>query len=253
MSEARSTDLAAPEHVAIIMDGNGRWANSRGWKRSVGHYRGSAKVKEVIREADRLGVKVLSLYCFSTENWRRPLDEVETLMGLLKSFLVKERDELHANGVQVRVLGQIEKIPPHTRKIVEDTIAMTAGNRGMVLNFCISYGSRLEILEGVKTIAACVARGEIAPEAITEEMISSHLYTAGLPDPDLLIRTSGEFRISNFFLWQLAYSEILILDKYWPEFGAEDLREACANFAKRERRFGGTVATATPATGDTNA
>lgn len=237
--------LPMPKHVAIIMDGNGRWAKSRGWKRSLGHYRGSAKVKEVIREADRLGLQVLSLYCFSTENWKRPLDEVETLMGLLKSFLVKERQELHANGVQVRVLGQIEKIPPQTRAIVEDTIALTANNTGMVLNFCISYGSRLEITEAVKGLAAQVKSGDLKVEDITEKRLSAALYTGDLPDPDLLIRTSGEFRISNFFLWQLAYSEIIILDKYWPEFGAADLRECCEKFASRERRYGGVVQTET--------
>lgn len=243
-----SPESRVPSHIAIIMDGNGRWAKTRGWKRSIGHYRGSAKVKEVIREADRLGVGVLSLYCFSTENWKRPLEEVETLMTLLKSFLLKERAELHANGIQIRVLGQIEKIPAQTRKIVEETIAMTANNPGMILNFCISYGSRLEIVDAVKKIAQDVASGNLSNSEITEELISSKLYTAGLPDPDLLIRTSGEFRISNFFLWQLAYSEILILDKYWPEFGAEDLREACENFASRNRRFGAVEAPQTTTT-----
>jgi undecaprenyl diphosphate synthase len=238
-----ASESFVPQHIAIIMDGNGRWANSRGWKRSLGHYRGSAKVKEIIREADKLGVKVLSLYCFSTENWRRPLEEVETLMRLLKSFLIKERDELHANGVQVRVLGQLEKIPAAVRAIVTETIDMTSKNNGMVLNFCISYGSRHEIVDAVKVVAERVQSGELKPSEINEELISSLLYTGGLPDPDLLIRTSGEFRISNFFLWQLAYSEILILDKYWPDFGAEDLRNACQHFSRRERRFGATPPT----------
>lgn len=234
----QGSELCVPSHVAIIMDGNGRWAQSRGWKRAIGHYRGSAKVKEVIREADRLGIKVLSLYCFSTENWKRPLEEVETLMSLLKAFLIKERDELHAKGVKVKVIGEVEKIPLKTRQIVEDTIELTKNNLGMVLNFCISYGSRHEITDAVKAIAEDISKGALLPENITEELISSKLYTAGLPDPDLLIRTSGEFRISNFFLWQLAYSEIIILDKYWPEFDAKDLRDACLSFSKRDRRFG---------------
>ncbi len=201
---------------------------------------GTSKVKEIIRESDRLGIKILTLYCFSTENWKRPEDEVSILMKLLKDYLLKERDELHKNNVRLQALGQVDRLPSHLQKLVRETEVYLSKNTGMILNFCISYGGRTEILEATRHLAESVKRGEIRSDEITEERFSSALYTAGLRDPDLIIRTSGESRISNFLLWQLAYAELYFTDVSWPEFRPENLQEACRAYASRKRRFGST-------------
>ncbi len=227
-----------PRHVAIIMDGNGRWAKNRAFHRTLGHARGASKVKEIIREADRLGIGALTLYAFSTENWGRPVDEVSALMELLYDFLLREREEMMANGIRLRVFGQIERLPPFVRQIVEETIEITRANAGLQLSFCISYGARAELLRAVQSIARDARDGKLDPNTVSDADVEARLYTAGLPDPDLLIRTSGEFRLSNFLLWQLAYTEIYITDTLWPDFEPSHLRAACEAFAQRKRRFG---------------
>jgi len=227
-----------PKHVAIIMDGNGRWARAKGMPRSFGHAEGTSRVKEVIREADRLGIKILTLYCFSTENWKRPTEEVSILMRLLKEYLLKEREELQRNNVRLQALGQVERLPEHLQKLVRETEIYLAKNTGLILNFCISYGGRHEILRSAQLLAHDVKEGRIKPSEITEALFESYLYTKNLPDPDLVIRTGGESRVSNFLLWQIAYSEILLLDLSWPDFRPNDLANACSNFANRKRRFG---------------
>jgi undecaprenyl diphosphate synthase len=229
---------SAPQHLAIIMDGNGRWATSRGMPRSFGHAEGTSRVKEIIREADRLGIKILTLYCFSTENWKRPPSEVSILMRLLKEYLLKEREELMKNNVRLQALGQVHRLPGHLQKLVHETEAYLSKNTGMILNFCISYGGRAEILRATQAIAAAVKSGKLQPEQITEADLENELYTRGLPDPDLIIRTSGEARVSNFLLWQCAYSEWLFLDLAWPDFRPQHLQEACLTFQTRKRRFG---------------
>ena len=227
-----------PRHVAIIMDGNGRWAEMRGWTRTMGHAQGASRVKEIIREADRLRIKVLTLYCFSTENWQRPPAEVSTLMKLLKEYLLKERQELFDNNIRLQALGQVERIPEETREIVLRTVEETKNNTGLVLNFCISYGARAELVRAMQTLAKLAQENVLRPEDIGEELISNSLYTNGLPDPDLIIRTSGEFRISNFLLWQAAYSEFYVTDTLWPDFDKSDLQKAVEAFGMRKRRFG---------------
>jgi undecaprenyl diphosphate synthase len=227
-----------PRHIAIIMDGNGRWAKSRGFHRSIGHAHGTSRVKEIIREADRLGADVLTLYAFSTENWGRPADEIAALMELLKSYLLMERQELIDNNIKLQVLGDWARFPESVREILQETLDITATNTGMILNFCLNYGSRAEIARAVQAIAREVDAGTLEPSQIDERAISDRLYTGGLPDPDLVIRTSGEFRVSNFLLWQIAYSEIFITDVQWPDFEPSHLRAACESFSQRKRRFG---------------
>jgi len=229
-----------PYHVAIIMDGNGRWAKLRGWGRTMGHAYGTQRVKEIIRGADGIGIKILTLYAFSTENWSRPSSEIEALMGLLRDYLLKERQELLDNNIKLQALGQIERIPTEVRKILEETIAVTQNNTGMILNFCISYGGRADIVQAVQRIAEDVKEGRLDVASIDETLFSKHLYTSGMPDPDLVIRTSGEFRISNFLLWQMAYSEIFVTDTSWPDFEPSHLRAACEAYSQRKRRFGNT-------------
>ncbi|NCN41811.1 isoprenyl transferase [bacterium] len=229
-----------PKHVAIIMDGNGRWATSKGWNRSLGHAQGTATVKDIIREADRLGVKILTLYCFSTENWGRPAAEIEMLMKLLRDYLVQETQELIDNNIKLNALGQTHRIPKEILDILNNSIGVTSQNTGMILNFCISYGGRAEILRAVQQSCRDYADGKIQLSDIDDEYFSNHLYTAGMPDPDVVIRTSGESRISNFLLWQLAYSEIMILDTPWPDFTPAMLGDTLKQFSKRKRRFGNT-------------
>lgn len=236
--EDSSGSFAIPVHVGIIMDGNGRWATRRGMPRSSGHIRGTSNVKEVIRTADKLGIKILTLYCFSTENWNRPAEEIEILMELLKDYLVQEKQELLDNNIQLRALGQTERLPPDVLQILNDTIQATSINTGMVLNFCISYGSRSEILMAAQTLAKQCTQGTLHPEQISEANFSSALLTGGLPDPDLIIRTSGEYRLSNFLLWQAAYSEIFVTETLWPDFKPNDFLVAIEDFSKRKRRFG---------------
>jgi len=228
-----------PAHVAIIMDGNGRWAKKRLMNRVKGHERGSQTVRSIVTAARQLGIGMLTLYAFSTENWSRPKVEVTALMMLLKRFLVSERDELMTQGVRLNVLGQKEKLPKDIQEAADQTVAMTANNQGMVLNLALSYGSRQEITAGVQSLSKKVLSGLIHPDEITEEMISDHLYTRRMPDPDLIIRTSGEFRLSNFMMWQAAYSELYITQTLWPDFTRDEFIDILLNFQKRDRRFGG--------------
>jgi len=227
-----------PAHVAIIMDGNGRWAKKRLMNRIKGHEKGSKTVRSIVTAARELGIGMLTLYAFSTENWARPQVEVKALMVLLKRFLISERDELMARGVRLNILGQMEKLPEDIREEAMKTVGMTQSNQGMALNLALSYGSRQEICAGVQALAREIKAGRIQPHEITEEMISDHLYTRQMPDPDLIIRTSGEFRLSNFMMWQAAYSELFITDTLWPDFTREEFIEILINFQERDRRFG---------------
>lgn len=228
-----------PKHVAIIMDGNGRWAKKRALPRAAGHYEGMQVVRKITRFANELGIKILSLYAFSTENWKRPKSEVEYLMKLPEQFLTTFLPELIEENVNVRVIGNMEQLPEHTRRAVEKAIHETKDNTGLILNFALNYGSRAEITYAMQQIAKEIQNGRLSPEQITEELVSSYLMTKGLADPDLLIRTSGEIRLSNFMLWQLAYTEFWFTDVLWPDFTEQHLLEAIAAFQKRNRRFGG--------------
>jgi undecaprenyl diphosphate synthase len=231
-----------PQHVAIIMDGNGRWAKSRGLPRVAGHRRGADAVRRVIRGAAELGVPVLTLFAFSTENWARPADEVSDLMGLLRHYLRHELEELGRNGAKLRVIGDRDRLAKDIVKDISDAEARTRTNTRIDVNICINYGSRDEILRATRNLARQVAAGEITAEQIDESRFERELLTAGVPDPDLLIRTSGEQRISNFLLWQCAYAELVFVDTLWPDFGKEHLERAIAEFRKRERRYGGVGA-----------
>ncbi|WP_416826852.1 isoprenyl transferase [Ectobacillus polymachus] len=228
-----------PKHIAIIMDGNGRWAKKRALPRIAGHHEGMKVVRKITKAASELGVQVLTLYAFSTENWKRPQQEVEYIMKLPQEFLGTFLPELIEENVQVRVMGQFERLPEHTRKAVEKAIEATKQNTGLILNFALNYGSRDEMVYGMKKLVRDSNEGKIKVDDITEELFSEYLMTKSLPDPDLLIRTSGEIRISNFMLWQIAYSELWFADIYWPDFTEEHLLEAIVNFQRRGRRFGG--------------
>ncbi|RJE86786.1 isoprenyl transferase [Paenibacillus sp. 1011MAR3C5] len=228
-----------PRHVAIIMDGNGRWAKKRGLPRMAGHHSGMKTVKRITIAADRLGIQYLTMYAFSTENWKRPKAEVDFLMKLPQQFLEIELDELIANNVQVRMMGSRDNLPQHTIHALEEAVSKTAGNTGLVLNFALNYGSRMEMLDAIKHIALDVKNGKLDAEAIDEDAMSSRLLTNDIPDPDLLIRTSGELRLSNFMLWQLAYSEFWFTDVYWPEFTEKHFHEAIETYQRRGRRYGG--------------
>jgi undecaprenyl diphosphate synthase len=227
-----------PKHVAIIMDGNGRWAKKRALPRVAGHRAGMKTVKEITKAADDMGVEVLTLYAFSTENWKRPADEVEYLMRLPQEYLATELDELIERNVQIRILGYEQDLPDYTLKAVSDAQEKTRSNTGLILNFALNYGSRAEMITAVKEIAREVKEGTLDIEQIDDETFSSHLTTKGMPDPDLLIRTSGELRLSNFMLWQLAYSEFLFSDVYWPDFSRKDFYEAIKEYQQRNRRYG---------------
>ena len=228
-----------PKHIAIIMDGNGRWAKTRGLPRVVGHREGMKVINKVVRKANELGVEVLSLYAFSTENWKRPKPEVDFLMRLPERFLSIELPTLIEENVQVRLMGSTDSLPNHTLRAIENAINETKQNDGLILNFALNYGSRHEIVRAVKQISQLVARGEIDEEAVDESLISSFLMTDGLVDPDLLIRTSGEIRLSNFMLWQLAYSEFWFTDVLWPDFNEDHFVEAIRVYQQRGRRYGG--------------
>lgn len=228
-----------PEHVAIIMDGNGRWAKKRGLPRILGHQNGMKAVKRAAIAADDLGIKILTMYAFSTENWKRPKDEVDFLMKLPQEFLAIELEELIEKNVRVTMMGHSEDLPSHTLEAMKEAVARTADNDGLVLNFALNYGSRKEITECVKALGRDISEGTLRPEDITEELIGKQLLSGDLPDPDLLIRTSGELRLSNFMLWQLAYSEMWFTETLWPEFTREHLEEAVAEYQRRTRRYGG--------------
>ncbi|CAN7250305.1 isoprenyl transferase [Bosea sp. LjRoot9] len=230
---------AGPSHVAIIMDGNGRWAQMRGLPRQEGHRRGLEALRRTVKNAGELGIAVLTLYSFSTENWRRPQAEVSFLMGLLKRFVEKDLAELDASGVKVRIIGGREDLVPDLRRLVEHAEAITCNNTGMTLAIAFNYGSRDEIVRTARALAAEVAAGRIAASAIDEALFSSRLDTSDLPDPELVIRTSGETRISNFLLWQAAYAEFVFSPVLWPDFDRAALEDALAEYRRRERRFGG--------------
>lgn len=227
-----------PRHIAIIMDGNGRWAKQKGYPRLAGHREGVESVKDIVEAAAKVGVKYLTLYTFSTENWRRPKDEVSTLMRLLVKTLRGELNRLNRENIRISTIGDFSALPDKVQAEFVDAIEKTKDNDKMHLVIALSYGSRWEILEAVKKLASDIAARKVQTEDITYDVFSGYLSTAGIPDPDLVIRTSGEFRVSNFLLWQIAYSEFYITDIYWPDFRRESLYEAIKSFQKRERRFG---------------
>jgi undecaprenyl diphosphate synthase len=230
-----------PRHIAIIMDGNGRWAQSRGLPRIAGHRRGAEAVRRTLTAAVELGIPYLTLFGFSSENWKRPLDEVDDLMGLLRHYLRGEIAELHRNGVRLRVIGEIGRLSTDIITLIDNAEALTRDNRAINLTIALSYGGRAEIAAAARTIAAKVKSGALALQTINEDLIASHLLTVDLPDPDLLIRTSGEQRISNFLLWQCAYAELVFTKTLWPDFGRADLEQAIADYSGRERRYGASV------------
>jgi undecaprenyl diphosphate synthase len=227
-----------PEHVAIIMDGNGRWARKRLLNRIKGHEKGAEAVRTVVRTARKLNIAALTLYAFSTENWQRPQPEISGLMLLLRRFLEAERQTLLDNDIRLNTIGQIDRLPDAVRAELASVMAATAGNTKMVLTLALSYGARAEIVDMVKQISSDAQKGVIDADAVTPEMIADHLYTRGIPDPDLLIRTSGEMRISNFLLWQIAYAEIFFTPTLWPDFGEDEFMRILKDYQNRERRFG---------------
>jgi undecaprenyl diphosphate synthase len=224
-----------PEHVAIIMDGNGRWARARGLPRLAGHHAGTENLRRVIRAAVEFGIQTLTIYAFSTENWARPTEEVRGLLNILEDVIDRELEELHQEGVCLRHLGRLERLDPGLQRKVKHAVELTRDNRKLVLNIAWNYGGRDEIVHAVQEIV----RTGVAPEAVDEALFARHLYTAGSPDPDLVIRTSGEMRTSNFLVWQAAYAEWYVTPTLWPDFGKEDLRAALVEYGRRERRFGG--------------
>ena len=237
MLKVRSESV--PQHIAIIMDGNGRWAQKRALPRIAGHHEGMKNIRTIMRCANKVGIGVLTLYALSTENWKRPRKEVEFLMRLPEEFLTSFLPELMELNIRVRMIGEIDALPTHTQKAVQNAMNTTASNTGMILNFALNYGSRREMVLSVQEIVTQVQNGTLSLEDISEETISNHLMTSQLPDPDLLIRTSGELRLSNFLLWQLAYSEFWFTEVHWPEFSDKDLLEAVESYQSRNRRYGG--------------
>jgi undecaprenyl diphosphate synthase len=230
---------SVPRHVAIIMDGNGRWAKARGLPRAAGHRQGAEAARKVLRAAGEAGVECLTLYAFSSENWSRPEDEINDLMGLLRLYISRELGALHKEGIRLKIIGDHNAFSPETARMVDAAVEKTAGNTRMTLAIALNYGSRVEIVRAARCLAARVAAGELAPDAVDESAIEAELDTAELPPLDLVIRTSGEHRLSNFLLWQAAYAELLFVDTLWPDFDGDALRAALADFSARERRFGG--------------
>ncbi|TGE35342.1 isoprenyl transferase [Desulfosporosinus fructosivorans] len=242
-NKVKSNDQVAmdrlPRHIAIIMDGNGRWALKRALPRSMGHRAGVEALRKVVKACSKLGIEVLTVYAFSTENWKRPKDEVGVLMTLLTEYLRKELLELHQSNVVIRTMGKLNDLPPEAQHELAHAMKSTRDNTGLILNLALNYGGRSEIIDAVKSLSKEVLTGEQRIEEIDEQSFSEKLYTRGLPDPDLLIRTSGEMRLSNFLLWQLAYTEIVVVEELWPDFGQKALVEAIKAYQKRDRRFGG--------------
>ena len=239
MSELIRDPERIPQHVAIIMDGNGRWAKERGMARVQGHNAGMKALKQIVKHSDILGVKNLTVYAFSTENWKRPAEEVSGIFKLLVVYVNQELKELNENNVRVRIIGDWSIIPEDSKKAVEEALELTRNNTGLNFNIAINYGGRAEIVKAAQELSALVQDGKLDPKDITEDLISSYTYTAGLPDPDVIIRTGGELRTSNFLIWQGAYSELVVTDVYWPDFTPEEYEKAIAEFQKRDRRFGG--------------
>jgi len=227
-----------PRHVAVIMDGNGRWAKKRLLNRIRGHEKGADVVREIVRVCRRICIPVLTLYAFSTENWQRPKSEVMALMSLLEKFLAGEKQEMLSSNIRLNAIGQVERLPDETQNVLREVAQATEHCTGMLLNLALSYGGRSEIVKAVQEIAREVTEGKLLPEEVSPEIVQDHLYTRGIPDPDLMIRTSGEMRISNFLLWQMAYSEIVVTDTLWPDFGEAEFVSILKDFQHRERRFG---------------
>lgn len=237
-----SNTVSVPVHIAIIMDGNGRWAEKRGLPRAEGHRRGVEAVRTCARSAAELGISYLTLYTFSSENWRRPSHEINDLMGLLKLFMKRDLAELHRQNVRIKSIGTDQGLSGEVVNLIRDAIELTKDNTGLVLTSAFNYGARDEIVRAARALAGEVKRGEILPDDITADSFASHLDTAGIPEPDLLIRTGGDQRVSNFLLWQCAYTEFIFFDAFWPDFSKEMLAEAVSRFQSRERRFGGLSA-----------
>ena len=238
-----------PRHIAMIMDGNGRWAQQQGQPRIVGHQNGATTVRKITEETARLGIDQLTLYCLSSENWKRPADELEFLMQLLSQYLIDERETLMENDIRLKIIGRRERIPAKVQAEMDRTVEMTAGNGGSTLCLAINYGARGEIVDAFRKIGQQIEDGSLKLGDISEDLISQNLYTAGMSDPDLLVRTAGERRISNYLLWQISYAEIWVTEKFWPDFAVEDLHEAISDYSRRTRRFGGLVH-ACPPNGD---
>ncbi|HAD59863.1 MAG TPA: di-trans,poly-cis-decaprenylcistransferase [Planctomycetaceae bacterium] len=226
-------------HIAIIMDGNGRWAQQRGFPRIEGHRQGVHSVRAIVEESSRIGLEQLTLYCFSSENWKRPRLELSLLMKLLRRYLVEERKRIQEQGLRFKVIGRTEELDPGIQREIELTEEAAAENDGMMLCLAVNYGARMEITEAIQSIARKVQSGELTPDSISEQTVADHLMTSGMPDPDLVIRTASEMRISNYLLWQISYSELWVTDCFWPEFREPHLHEALKSFAARDRRFGG--------------
>ena len=246
MTASPTTDLELsvppekrPRHVAIIMDGNGRWAQRQSRPRIHGHQRGGKTVRTITEECARINIEQLTLYCLSSENWKRPQDELEFLMFLLSEYMIQERETMMENNIRLQIIGRRERIPEDVQKEMDKSLEMTAGNTGTCLCLAINYGGRAEIVDAFRQISQRVKDGELDVSEISEQMVSDHLYTAGMSDPDLLIRTAGEMRISNYLLWQISYAEMWVTEKMWPEFDIAEFHRAITDFSKRNRRFGG--------------
>jgi undecaprenyl diphosphate synthase len=238
-SKLMTMAIQVPRHVAIIMDGNGRWARQRGWPRSRGHLEGAKSVRECVEGCLDLGIEFLTLYAFSTDNWQRPKAEIDTLMGLLRKFLKDYTEQLRDRGVKLEAIGRLAELPADCQEQLREAIEATARNEKLTTILAVNYGGRTEIVDSVKKIIHDVQAGELKPEAIDPELFRRYLYTSKWPDPDLLIRTSGEMRVSNFLLWQVSYTEIFVTNKLWPDFKKQDLCDAVEEFSKRQRRYGG--------------
>jgi len=238
LSPQPATPADIPQHLAIIMDGNGRWARERGMPRAEGHRAGAESVREATEACKELGIRFLTLYAFSSENWKRPQAEINMLMTLLERFLREKSKEMQQQNMRLQAIGQLDQLPPQTRARLEDAIRLTASNTGVTLILALAYGGREEIVEAARSLARDARAGTLDPDAIDADLFASRLYTAGIPDPDLLIRTSGEMRLSNFLLWQVSYAEIVVVRKFWPDFTKADVHEAVAEFSRRHRRFG---------------
>lgn len=228
-----------PRHIAVIMDGNGRWAQRQGLPRIEGHRRGVASVRRTVEECARLGIEQLTLFCLSSENWKRPQPELDFLMRLLEQYMIEERATIMQQNIRAGVIGRREGIPEDVLREMDKTLQMSRNNTGLHLCLAINYGARSELVDAVRSIATRVQAGELEPNEVTEQTLATHLYTAGMPDPDLLIRTAGEMRLSNFLLWQISYAELWVTEACWPEFDEPQLHQAICDFAARDRRFGG--------------